>query len=176
MSYTVRTRENPVSIVDAVRREAASIARAVPVARVRVMSDIVASATSRERFNVAVLGTFAVAALLLAALGLYGVMAYVVTHRVREIGIRMALGGRPGEVTRLVLLEGLQVTGTGILVGLLLSFVLTRLLRGILVGVGPGDPATYAGVAVLLGMVGLVATYIPARRATRVNPVEALRA
>ena len=118
---------------------------------------------------------FAVIAVCLAMAGVYGVMAYAVSQRASEIGLRMALGASPGGVLRLILRQGMALTGAGLARGLIASLALTRLVASMLFAVKPGDPATYAGVAVLLGLVSLAACYIPARRATLVDPVSALR-
>jgi predicted permease len=131
--------------------------------------------TAAPRFRALLLGIFAVIAVCLAMAGVYGVMAYAVSQRASEIGLRMALGASPGGVLRLILRQGMALTGAGLAVGLIASLALTRLVASMLFAVKPGDPATYAGVAVLLGLISLAACYIPARRATRVDPVSALR-
>jgi putative ABC transport system permease protein len=120
-------------------------------------------------------GSFGALALVLAAIGIYAVLAYSVARRTHEIGVRLALGARSADVVRLVLAQGLRVTGVGVLVGNMGSLLLTRFIRSLLYGVTPTDPATFAGVLLLLAGVALVASFLPARRATRVDPIVALR-
>ncbi|HWW76176.1 MAG TPA: FtsX-like permease family protein, partial [Pyrinomonadaceae bacterium] len=139
------------------------------------MNQVMADTVSRARFNTLLLGLFAGLATLLAAVGIFGVMNYAVTLRTREIGLRMALGAQPGRVLMLVLRQGLLLTLAGIGIGLAGALALTRLMSGLLYGIGATDPATYAAIVGLLALVSLVACYIPARRATRVDPLIALR-
>src|SRR3954468_15141282 len=146
-----------------------------PISAVATMDAIVDDATADARFYVVLLTTFAGVALLLAAVGIYGVMSYAVSRRTREIGIRIALGAEPGVVLRGVVGEGMTLAATGAGAGLLLSLALTRLMRGILFGVGPNDLATFAGVSGALFIVALAASVVPALRATRIDPLEALR-
>ena len=134
-----------------------------------------ATTVGRARFNTLLLGLFAGLATLLAAIGIFGVMNYAVTLRTREIGLRMALGAQPREVLRLILKQGLLLTAVGIAVGLAGALALTRVMSGLLFGVGSTDPVTFAAIALLLAFVSLIACYLPARRATRVNPLIALR-
>jgi putative ABC transport system permease protein len=129
----------------------------------------------RPRFNTILLGLFAGLATLLAGVGIFGVMNYLVTLRIREIGLRMALGAQPGEVLRLILKQGLLLTGIGIALGLAGALALTRVMSGLLFGVGSTDPATFAAIVVLLTLVSLIACYLPARRATRIDPLIAMR-
>ncbi len=147
----------------------------LPIARVRPLSDLVSSATARQRFNATLLGIFALTALFLASVGLYGVMAYVVSQRTREIGIRMALGGQPSSIRWSVLRQGLFVSFAGLAIGLLLSMLTSRAISGLLFGVQPLDLPTYLTIAGLLLAVAVLASYGPARRATRVDPLLALR-
>ncbi|MGA7314507.1 MAG: FtsX-like permease family protein [Silvibacterium sp.] len=128
-----------------------------------------------RRFLLLLVGLFAAAALVLAAVGLYGVVAFFVTHRTQEIGIRMAIGAQRSDVLRLVLGEGTRLAAFGVVIGIVVSFAITRLLSSLLFGISATDPFTFAGVAVLLSLVALAAAYIPARRAMRVDPVTALR-
>jgi ABC-type antimicrobial peptide transport system permease subunit len=128
-----------------------------------------------RRFLLLLVGLFATAALVLAAVGLYGVVAFFVTRRTQEIGIRVAIGAQRSDVLRLVLGEGARMAGLGIVIGIVASLAITRLVSSLLFGISATDPLTFSGVAVLLSLVALAATYIPARRAMRINPVTALR-
>jgi putative ABC transport system permease protein len=139
------------------------------------MQSLIGETLARPRFNMLLLGVFAGTALLLAAIGIYGVLAYSVTQRTREIGIRMALGAQRADMLRMVLRQSLTVVGIGIAIGLIASFGATRLLASLLYGVGANDVLTYASVVFLLGTAALLASYIPARRAMKVNPMVALR-
>jgi ABC-type antimicrobial peptide transport system permease subunit len=130
---------------------------------------------ANRRFLLLLVGLFATAALVLAPVGLYGVIAFFVTRRTQEIGIRMAIGAQRSDVLRLVLGEGARMAGLGIVIGIVASLAITRLVSSLLFGIGATDPLTFSSVAVLLSLVALVATYIPARRAMRVDPVTALR-
>jgi putative ABC transport system permease protein len=142
---------------------------------VRTMNQVMADTVARARFNTLLLGLFAGLATLLSAVGIFGVMNYSVQMRTREIGLRMALGAQPRRVLLLVLRQGLLLTLIGIGVGLAGALVLSRVMSGLLYGVGTSDPLTFASIVVLLGVVSLVACYIPARRATRVDPLIALK-
>ena len=134
-----------------------------------------ASAISQERFQALLLGLFAALALVLACVGLYGVISYSVAQRTHEIGVRMALGARPGDVLKLVLRQGMGLTIVGLVVGIAIGSVATRVLSDMLFGVTPRDPLTFVGVPALLLLVAFLACYIPARRATRIDPLVALR-
>ena len=146
-----------------------------PIYNIRSMNDIRAESVAPERLNLTLLSIFAGIALVLAIVGIYGVMSYSVTQRTHEIGIRLAIGAQPRDVFRMILGHGMLLTLVGIGVGLLGAFGLTRLMATMLFGVKPTDPATFAGVALLLTLVALIACYIPGRRATKVNPVDSLR-
>jgi ABC-type antimicrobial peptide transport system permease subunit len=137
--------------------------------------EIVAHSIANQRFSMALLGVFAALALLLATVGIYGVLSYLVGERRQEIGVRMALGAKGVDVLRLVLSDGARMTLVGIGIGVLAALILTRLMAGMLYGVAPADPATFAMVALFLSGVALLACYVPARRASRVDPVVALR-
>jgi putative ABC transport system permease protein len=136
---------------------------------------VFASSLAGRRFNLTLVSAFAVTALLLAAAGIYGVMAYTVARRTRELGVRMALGATPADVLRLVLGQGMWTTALGAIIGMAGAFALTRLISSLLFGVSPFDPLTLGGVVLLLGAVSLLACWLPARKATRVDPLAALR-
>jgi ABC-type antimicrobial peptide transport system permease subunit len=147
----------------------------LPVFNVRTMADVMSSSMARRRFSLFLMSVFAVSALLLAALGIYGVMAFVVGQRAQEFGIRLALGAKPRDILGLAFRPGLMLTATGTIVGLGASIVVTRLMASLLFGVSASDPMTFAVVPVLLGIVTLAACFIPARRATRVSPMQVLK-
>jgi len=171
----VRARGNPSSLGGALREQIRAIDSALPVAEVKPMEEAIGSSIAQPRFRTALLSLFGAAALLLAAIGIYGVLAYTVTQQTREIGIRMALGANPGRVLRLVLARGLRLAGAGTVIGVLAALLLTRLLGSLLFDVSATDPLTFAAVAGLLLAVALLACYVPARRAMRVDPMVALR-
>ena len=172
----IRTRGDPLALREAVEREIHAVDQALPLFSVMTMEERAGAALTRQRFATTLLGTFAGMALLLAAVGLYGVMAFSVAQRTREIGLRMALGADAPRVLRGVLRQGLSLAGVGILLGLTGSFALQRVLSGMLYGVEATDPATLAGVSGLMALAATLAALLPARRATRVDPMEALRA
>jgi len=147
----------------------------VPLLNIRTMDESLSSSLSSQRFTMLLLAGFAGTALLLAAAGIYGVMAYLVTRRTREIGVRMALGAVAGDVLRLVIGQGMWTTIVGMAIGIGGSFALTRTMQSLLFGVSTTDPLTLAGVAILLAAVSFLACWIPARRATKVDPLVALR-
>jgi putative ABC transport system permease protein len=171
----VRAHGNPSALGGALREQIRAIDPALPVAEVRPMAEVVGSSIAQPRFRTALLSLFGGAALLLAAIGIYGVLAYTVAQQTREIGIRMALGANPGTVLRLVLGRGLRLAGAGTVIGVLASLMLTRLLGSLLFDVSATDPLTFAAVAGLLLGVASLACYVPARRAMRVDPMVALR-
>jgi ABC-type antimicrobial peptide transport system permease subunit len=146
-----------------------------PMAAIATMDQLLAATLSRSRFTMLVLGVFAALALVLACVGIYGVIAYSVTQRTQEFGIRMALGANRGDVLRLVFGEGTRLTLLGIGFGIVAALIVTRLMATLLYGVSATDPVTFTVVALLLALVALGACYIPARRATRVDPIVALR-
>jgi putative ABC transport system permease protein len=175
MHLVVKAAGEPLSLAGAIRAEVARLDPALPVANIRTMEDVVATSISKPRLAGSVLLLFAALALLLAAIGLYGVLAFVVSERQHEIGIRMAIGAEARDVRRSVLGQGLALAGIGLAAGAAASVALGHAIRGLLHGVSPYDPTTFAAVpAVLLG-VALVASWIPAHRATRISPMLALK-
>src|SRR5262245_12423522 len=175
MNIVVRTASDPLSIVAAVRNEAFAVDRTQPVANIRTMESYLADSIAQPRFTTILLGLFAALALALAVVGIYGVMSYFVTQRTHEIGIRLALGARPPDVLRMVIRQGMALTVSGLVIGLALAFAATRLLMNLLYGVGPTDPMTFVVISSLFALVALLACYVPARRAAKVDPVVALR-
>jgi putative ABC transport system permease protein len=147
----------------------------LPIYAVRPLEEVVARASASRRFAMLLVGLFGVAALVLAALGIYGVIAYTVGQQRHELGIRLALGAAPASVLRMVLLDGLRLTAIGLACGMAAAIAAARLLAGLLFGVGPADPMTYAAITILLTLVALAACWIPARRAASVDPLIALR-
>jgi predicted permease len=175
MTLAVRTSVEPLNLVNAIRQVVAALDRNVPIASVRTMDQIMATVTVQPRFNMFLLGIFAAMALVLAAVGIYGVLSYSVTQRTHEIGLRLALGAQQGDVLKLVVRQGMILALLGVAIGLAASFALTPLLMGLLYGVSATDPLTFIVIALLLTIVALMACWIPARRATKVDPLVALR-
>jgi putative ABC transport system permease protein len=175
MALVIRSSRDPLSLVSAVRKQAAELDRNLPLYSIATMDELLSADVASQRFDASLLGAFAGLAVLLAAVGIYGVMAYAVGQRTHEIGVRMALGAEPAGVLGMVLAQGLRMALTGVVVGLVGSFALTRFMRSLLFEVSPTDPATFAGVSLALVVVALGASYIPARRATRIDPMAALR-
>ncbi|MFH1572917.1 MAG: ABC transporter permease, partial [Acidobacteriota bacterium] len=175
LPLVIRSSTEPASLLRAVEKEVRFLDKDLPVYRVRTLEDYLAESTVNNRFTMVLMGVFAGIALILASVGLYSVVAYSIAQRTHEIGIRMALGARRIEIFRLVMAEGMVLTMVGIAIGLAGSLALTRVLDSLLFGVGSTDPGTLAGVALLLAAVSLAACYMPARRATRVPPMTALR-
>src|SRR5690242_18289324 len=171
----VRTKADPAVIAAAVRKAVWVVDKDQPVSNVRTLDQVFAAAISQERFQALMLGLFAALALVLACVGLYGVISYSVVQRTHEIGVRMALGAQPADVLQLVIRQGMTLTLAGLIVGIIAGTFVTRVLTDLLFGVTPRDPLTFAGVPVLLLLVALLACYIPARRATRIDPLAALR-
>jgi putative ABC transport system permease protein len=171
----VRTTGDPLSITPALRQAIWSVDSSQPISNIRTMDEILAEEVAQRRVGMTMLVAFATLALLLASLGIYGVISYSVTQRTQEIGIRMALGASRGDVLRLVMTDGLRLAATGVAIGLGAAFAITRLMAGLLYGVSASDPRTLAVVTVLLTAVALLACYVPARRATKVDPMIALR-
>jgi len=175
MFLAARTQSNPASMAASIRNEVWAIDPNQPVSQVRTMNELVDSSVSQPRFNLLLFGAFGAIALLLAAVGIYGVIAYSVSQRSHEIGVRMALGAAAGTVLSLVLRQGLAVAGIGLAIGLAAATGLSRLMSGMLFAVSPVDPITYVGVALVLATVAAAACSIPALRASRLDPVEVLR-
>jgi ABC-type antimicrobial peptide transport system permease subunit len=175
MTFVLRTAGDPGDLAPAARREIQAIDKDQPVSDVRTMESWLSESLARTRFGTLLLGAFAGLALTLAAAGLYGVMSYSVAQRQNEIGVRMALGARAGDVLRLVIRQGLALVLAGVALGLLGALALTRLLASLLYEVSATDPLTFAALALLLTAVSAVACYLPARRAARVDPLIAMR-
>ena len=175
MSLVIRTDTDPMSLSDAARREAQALDSSVPVFAVRTVEQVLSRTVAQPRFNLILLGLFATVALLLAAVGIYGILANTVRARTHEIGIRLALGASRKDIFRLVIGQGMALTLAGVALGLGAAFALTRYLESLLYEVRPTDPLTFGGVAFLLAGVACLACYLPARRAMRVDPMVALR-
>jgi putative ABC transport system permease protein len=179
LTFVVKTDGFPNSLASSIRGSVAEMDPAVPIYNLRSMDDVVDAAMVRPRFLSVLLGTFSVIALLLAAVGIFGVMAYTVAQRTQEIGVRVALGASTGNVLAMVVGQGLKLTVIGLATGLLGAYILTKVLTSVMSGllfqVSATDPTTFAGVAALLAVVGLIACFIPARRAAKVDPMVALR-
>jgi putative ABC transport system permease protein len=175
MNLVVRSEGDPTSLAQAVKGRVWKVDGRIPVIRARTMIEVMGASVEARRFNMLLLGVFAAAAMLLAAVGIYGVMSYAVTQRTREIGLRIALGARARDVIGMVVGRGMLLTSIGGAAGLGLSLTLTRLMSGLLFGVGVKDPLTFVSVSGLLAVVALLACYIPARRAAKVDPMVALR-
>jgi putative ABC transport system permease protein len=175
MAYALETTVDPASLVPAVRRVVAELDKDLPVSRPLPMYNYVSEGMAQARFSLILMAVLGGIALALAAVGIFGVISYAVSQRTREFGIRMALGETPGQTRRLVMLEGMRWVLPSLGLGLLASLALSRLLAGLLYEVRPGDPLTLVGISLLLALVALFACYLPARRATRVDPAIALR-
>jgi putative ABC transport system permease protein len=175
MTLAVRTSLDPASITSAVREQVFTMDKDLPLYNIATMDQLISDSVAQHRLNLSLLVAFAVLALLLAAVGVYGVMAYAVTQRTQEFGIRMTLGAGRSDVLKQVFLEGGRLAALGLVLGLVAAFALTRLMASLLFGVKPADPLTLVVSAALLAFVALAACYIPARRATQVDPMTALR-
>lgn len=171
----VRGAGDPASVVSAVKRQVWSLDPELAITKIRTMSEVSAESVAKRRFTMALLGLFAAVALVLAAMGIYGVMMFSVTQRTHEIGVRMALGARAGDVVRMVVRQGVGMAVLGAALGVAGAFTLTRLMESLLFGVTATDPATFAAAVSVLVGVALLACYVPARRASRVDPMRALR-
>jgi len=175
MTLVVRTTNDPHSVITAVQNEVHAMDNELPIFNVKTMDDYISATVAGPRFNATLLVIFAGVALILTIVGLYGVMSYSVAQRTNEIGIRMALGAQTKDVLRLIVSQGFKLVLIGLGIGLAGAFALTRVIASLLFGVTTKDPLTFAAVAVLLALVALLACYIPARRATRLDPLHALR-
>jgi len=172
----MRTTIEPMGIAASVRNTIWSVDKDQTVAGIDTMDHIVAEAVARQRIGMLLLGLFAGLALLLASVGIYGVMSYSVAQRTREIGIRIALGARRTDVLQMTVAQGLKLVGAGMMIGLVAAFLVTRVLATLLFGITATDPITFAGISAVLLAVAILASYLPALRATRVDPITALRA
>ena len=175
-ALVVRTSIEPMSLAGSVRNAIWSVDKDQAVADIDTMDHIVAEAVARQRFSMVLLGFFAAVALLLASVGIYGVMSYSVAQRTREIGIRIALGARRADVLQMTVKAGLKLVGAGMLLGVAAAFILTRVMATLLYGISATDPITFAGISLVLLAVAIFASYVPALRATKVDPIVALRA
>jgi putative ABC transport system permease protein len=175
MTVAVRTSGDPGSLAGAIRKEVLALDKDQPVTNVMTMDEIISRSVWQPRFYTILFGLFAALALVLAAVGIYGVMSYAVTQRTQEIGIRMALGARAFDVLKLIIRNGMTLITIGVVIGLGGAVALTRLLATLLFGVKPTDTLTFVTVSAVLIFVALLACYIPARRATKVDPLVALR-
>jgi predicted permease len=175
MTVVMRSQGDPSTLSPSVKKELRGIDPDLPMYSVRTMDERVEESLARRRFSMLLLGIFAGMALVLATIGIYGVMAYLVNQGTREIGIRMAIGATQREIVRLVVFQGMTLAITGVAAGLAAAFVFTGLMRSLLFGISSADPVTFAGISLLLTLVALLATYIPAKRAARIDPILCLR-
>ncbi|HYP29575.1 MAG TPA: ABC transporter permease [Blastocatellia bacterium] len=174
-NFVLRTDSDPMSVVPAVKASVLGIDKDLPVARVMAMDRIVYNSTAEKRFSMLLLNIFAGIAMIMAAVGLYGVMSYSVTQRTHEIGIRMALGARQSDIVRLIVGQGMLLVSIGVAIGIVMALVVTRFMQSMLFGLSATDPMTFVVVPLALSAIALAATYVPARKATRVDPMIALR-
>jgi putative ABC transport system permease protein len=175
MTFVVRTGSDPLTYASAIAREIQTLDRDQPVSDVRTMDQWLGRSLSQARFSSMLLAIFAAVALLLAAIGIYGVMAYAVTQQTSEIGIRLALGAQAGDILRMIVGGAVKLASFGLATGVALALALNRTVSSLLYATTSTDPMTFAAVVVVLGSVALLASYLPARRASRITPVEALR-
>jgi predicted permease len=176
ITLLLRTRRDPLALVAPMRAAVREAANGTPIAEVATMDGLIAGSVAQRRLTMTLLGAFALLALVLAAVGIHGVLSYAVAERSREIGIRRALGAQDGQVVRMVVGEGMRLTGIGLVVGVVTAFAATRAMRGLLYGVGASDPMTFVAGILFVAAVALTASYLPARRAAHVHPTDALRA
>jgi predicted permease len=175
MNFVIRAGSTPESLIEPARKVFAGLNATLPVSNVKTMENIISESVAPFRFNMFLLGLFAATAMVLTMVGVYGVMNYAVTQKTQEIGIRMALGAQPGQVRALILKQGLKLSTAGLVIGLTGSFVLLRLMSSLLFGVSATDPAIFVGVGLGLALVTVLACYIPARKATKIDPLVALK-
>jgi predicted permease len=174
MAWVIRTQTEPLAMSSAIQEQLRQ-ATGLPVSDVRSMSEVVSLSTSRQRFNMWLMGVFGFSALLLAAIGIYGLMAYSVEQRTQEIGIRLALGAQAAQVKNMVVFQGMRLAIVGVIIGLAAAFWLSRLMASFVFGVGVRDPLVFGAVPLVLTVIAFVAVWFPARRASRVDPMIALR-
>lgn len=173
--FVVRTRQAPLASLPNVRSTMQGVDADLPLAEIKTMEQVLSASLTDWRFHAILLGAFASLALFISTIGIYGVIAYSVAQRTHEIGVRMALGAEQGDILKLVIRQGFRLALIGVGIGLVVAFALTRLIASLLYGVKPADPVTFSAVSLMLVGVALLATYLPARRATKVEPMEALR-
>jgi predicted permease len=175
MNVVLRSNVAPATLTSAIKKEIRELDPDLPIYNVRTMDERVQESLARRRFSMVMLGLFAALALALATIGIYGVMAYMVNQGTREIGIRLALGATQRNILHLIVRQGMTLALTGVAIGLAGAFALTRLMRSLLFGVRSTDPLTFIAIAALLAVIALLASYIPARRAARIDPMVSLR-
>ena len=175
VAWVVRTKVEPHTLIKPIEKELTEASGGLALAPVRTMDEVISRSTANQDFNTLALTIFAGTALLLAAIGIYGLMAYTVEQRTQEIGIRLALGAEYGSVRNMIVLQGMRLALIGVVIGVVSAYGLTKLIASLLYGVQARDPLVFAGVPVLLSLVALIAVWVPARRATRVSPMDALR-
>jgi len=176
MTVVMKTAVPPMSLADATRAQVATVDANLPLSNVSTFDAIVSKSISQERFYMTLLSVFAAVALVLAAIGIFGVLSYAVSQRTREIGIRMALGAQGGTVIALIVRQAMLLVAAGVAAGSIVALFLSRTMAKMLFSISPTDPATFVSVGGVLVAVALFASYLPARRATRVDPIVALRA
>jgi putative ABC transport system permease protein len=175
VSIVVRRASDSTSLIPAVRARLAALDKNVPLYQVATMEELLGHSSASRRFSLVLLSLFATLALLLAAVGVYGMLSFSVSRRSQEFGVRMALGAKPRDMLWLILKQGMKPVLLGVILGMVASVVITRLISSLFYGVSPTDPLTFSGVTMLLVVVGIAACYIPARRILRVDPLRALR-
>jgi putative ABC transport system permease protein len=175
MVFVLRAQHDALALAEPVRKIINGMDPQLPVSQIRTMETVVRLTFASQQFSAVLLGGFSLASLLLAAIGIYGLLAYSVTQRTREIGVRIALGAEPGSIIRMVVASGARMVITGATAGLAAALALSGLLKSLLFGIGPRDPLTFIVAPAIFVAVALVAAYVPARRAARVSPMEALR-